>query len=140
MALLDVALAPRHILGVLGIHQIDFQALLFENLKHRHPINTRRLHGHAAHAFFHQPAAHLAQIRRKTSEPAYRLGVAIRADGHPMLAATDIDPSGIRMHYFQCFPIHFLLDRPLLFACRLLRPHAFSYFNQGCWTRPGSDS
>ena len=35
--LLHVAFAPRHVLGVLGIHQINFQTMLFKNLKHGHP-------------------------------------------------------------------------------------------------------
>jgi hypothetical protein len=51
-----------------------------------------------------------------------------------------VDASGIRVYDFQCLPVHFLRDRPLVFACRLLRSHDFSYFNQGWWTRPGSDS
>src|SRR6266851_4007626 len=57
-----------------------------------------------------------------------------------MLAASHIDSGRIRVHDFQCLPGHFLLDRPLLFACRLLPAHDFSYFNRGLWTRPGSDS
>ena len=35
------AFAPRHILGVLGVHQKHFQTMLFENFKHGHPINAR---------------------------------------------------------------------------------------------------
>src|SRR6266849_4087554 len=103
-------------------------------------INTSRLHGHAAHAFFNQPSAHLAHICGKTPETTHRLGIAIRADGHPMLAASHIDPGGIRMYNFQRLPVHSFLRRPLLFACRLLPTHDFSYLNQELWTRPGSDS
>ena len=40
MAFLDVALAPGNVLGVLGIHQIDFQTMLFEHLK-RNSASTR---------------------------------------------------------------------------------------------------
>jgi hypothetical protein len=39
-----------------------------------------------------------------------------------MLAAADIDPSGIRMHDFQCLPIHFLLARTLRRFASLLLP------------------
>jgi hypothetical protein len=77
---------------VLGIHQIDFQAVLFENLKDWHPRNTGRLPDYPAHAFCHQPAAHLLQIGGKTSETPHWLGVAIRADGHSMLACAHIHP------------------------------------------------
>jgi hypothetical protein len=105
--------------------------MLFENLKHGHPINASRLHGHAPHALLNQPLRHLTQICGETSETPHWLGVAIRADGHPMLAAAYIDPGRIRVYDFQCLPVHFLLDRPLLFACRLVPTHDFSYFNQG---------
>lgn len=37
-----------------------------------------------------------------------------------MLAAPSIDRGGIGVHDFQCLPVHFLLYRPLLFACQLL--------------------
>jgi hypothetical protein len=36
LTFLDIALASRHVLGVLGIDQKHFQAMLFENLKHGH--------------------------------------------------------------------------------------------------------
>src|SRR5215831_5488886 len=99
---------------------------LYSRLCHKeHPVHTCGLHGHAPHAFFHQPAAHLTQIGGKTSETPHRLRVEIRADGHPMLAAAHIDASGIRVHDFQCLPIHsyLLLNRPPRFACRLVRTH-----------------
>src|SRR5215471_12581937 len=40
LTLLNVALASWHILRMLRIHQIYFQALLFENLEYRHPIHA----------------------------------------------------------------------------------------------------
>src|SRR5215471_16937815 len=41
LTLLNVALASGHILRMLRIHQIYFQALLFENLEYRHPPGRR---------------------------------------------------------------------------------------------------
>jgi hypothetical protein len=40
LALLDVAFPSRHVLGVPDIHEINFQTLLFEHLKHGHPIDA----------------------------------------------------------------------------------------------------
>src|SRR3982751_2338325 len=57
-----------------------------------------------------------------------------------MLAAAHIDTGRIGMHDLQRLPVHFLRDRPLLFACRVLLVHAFSSFHRKWWTRPGSDS
>jgi len=48
--------------------------------------------------------------------------------------------AGDAVLYLQRLPVHSFLRRPLLFACRLLPAHDFSYLNQGLWTRPGSDS
>jgi hypothetical protein len=73
LTLLHIALAPRQILGVPGIHQIHFQAILLQHLKHRHPIHARALHGHAPHAFVDQPVRHRAEIGRETSEAPHRL-------------------------------------------------------------------
>jgi len=53
------------------------------------------------------------QIGGKTSETPHGLRVALRADGHPMLAAAHVAPGRIRVHDFQCLPVHFLLDGPL---------------------------
>jgi hypothetical protein len=57
LTFLNIALAAGYVLGVLGIHQVNFQPLLFQYFEHRHPVNTRRLHGHAAHALSTSHAA-----------------------------------------------------------------------------------
>jgi hypothetical protein len=109
--------------GVPGIHQIHFQAILLQHLKHRHPIHARGLHGHAPHAFVDQPPRHLAEIHGKTSEAPHRLRIAIRADRHPVLAATHIDPGCFRVDDIECFPIHLRPSRSLLRACQLRLSH-----------------
>jgi hypothetical protein len=77
LTLLHIALAPRHVLGVPGIHQIHFQTMLFKNLQHGHPIYASRWQGHAAHALLNQPLPHPTQICCKTYETPHRLGIAV---------------------------------------------------------------
>jgi hypothetical protein len=47
----DIAFAAKNVLGVWGIHKVDFQTMLFEDFKNGHPINASGLHRYAAHAF-----------------------------------------------------------------------------------------
>ena len=96
------------------------------SMKHSRTLasNTRRWTAWPHCAHLSPPAiGHLPQIGRKTSETPHRLGVAIRADGHPMFAAAHIDPGRNRVYDFQGLPVLPLRNRPLLFACWLLLVH-----------------
>ena len=72
------------------------------------------------------------------------LTVVLNQPGKPLeletLPTPDIDPGGIRMHDFQGLPIHFPRDRLILCAVGLFALMTSPYFDQGWWTRPGSDS
>jgi len=92
---------------VARIHQKNIQPALLQDFKHRHPIDPGRLHRHASHSLSNQPVSHPLQIRRKAFEASHWLLIPFRADGHPVLAAPDIDARRIGMNYIQRFPVHF---------------------------------
>jgi hypothetical protein len=62
LAFLNVALAARHVLGVLRVDQENLQPVLLQNFECRHPVHPGRLQRHAADASLHQPARHFPQI------------------------------------------------------------------------------
>jgi hypothetical protein len=79
--------------GTKGLRAESCEKPTIDDYTHFRPTNTSGLHGHTAHAFLDQPPRRLTQICGKTSETPHRLRVAIRADGHPMLAATTSIPA-----------------------------------------------
>lgn len=63
LCIAHVALAPRHLLEVLGVDQ-QHRALPFEQGVHRLPEHARRLHCDMRHPGRAQPVAQLQQVRR----------------------------------------------------------------------------
>jgi len=79
-----------------------FQALLFQHFNtgiQYTPVDCMATSAHLS-------TSHLAISRRSAVEaikPPHRLRVPVRADGHPMLAAANIDAGRIRMYDIQRF-------------------------------------
>src|SRR6266568_8211109 len=101
LTLLHIALAPRQILRLLGIHQIHFETSFFENVVDCDPVHPSRLQSDGSNRTLLQPHCHLLQFRRSTSEAAYGLAVPCRRHGHIVGFVADINACGVGMHDFQ---------------------------------------
>ena len=45
LAIVDVSLAPRNVLGMAGLDQANLKAVFLQHLKKRNPVNSGRFHG-----------------------------------------------------------------------------------------------
>src|SRR6266545_2936492 len=71
LRVLHVGLSPRHLLDVLGVDHPHLE-MAFEEVEHRLPVYSRRLHRHMRHFQLSQPLAQLQKIRRHRAELAQR--------------------------------------------------------------------
>src|SRR3954466_101572 len=100
-AIRDVALASRHVLDVMGIHEPHGESARIQDLEQGNPVDARRFHGDARDPTARQPVRQSDQIARNGLEGLYRLRVVIRRDGHIVLGRSAIDPRGIRVDALQ---------------------------------------
>jgi hypothetical protein len=101
LALLDVALAPREILGVPRVHQINLKAPSVEDLVDRNPVDAGRLHRDRGHAALLQPVGQPMQVGGEALKATNRVGIPIRPDRDVVGAVADVDPGGVGMHHVQ---------------------------------------
>jgi len=98
-AVLNIALAARHVLDMAGIDQLHLEAPVLEDPIQRDPVDPRGLHGHRLNAAELQPVGQGIQIRRKAAEPAHGVLVPLFGNGHPVLARADVDARGMRVDH-----------------------------------------
>ena len=100
LAVLHIAFASGHILGLARIDQDDPKAPTFQDLEEGNPIDSRRFHGHAGDCALLKPIRHGFKVRGKGSEFA---NIFLRTAGRntgPMFFGTNIDSRGIGIDLF----------------------------------------
>jgi hypothetical protein len=117
LAILDVALASRHVLHMPGIHDEDLQAAGLQDLIHRDPVHPRRLHDHRVHPAGYQVIGQRVQVRGEGVKPAHRLGGPVGCDRHPDLGTPDVQSRGLGVDDLQTFPGA---------NCRLVTTHGYT--------------
>jgi hypothetical protein len=96
-----VALAPRQILRLPGVDQINFQTSFFQDVVYRDPVHARGLHGDGPNPALLQPIGHLLQFGCGAPEATYRFVHPCRWHSHVVEFVADINSSSIRMHHLQ---------------------------------------
>jgi len=94
-AVLDVGLAPGNILDMPGIDQADLQAMPFQDLKGRNPVDAGGFHGHRFDAALFEPAGHLLQVLGEGAEGPHGLRTSVGGHRAPMFAVANVDAGGI---------------------------------------------
>ena len=97
LAILHIALAPRHVLDVAGVDQIDLQTALFQQLEDRDPVHPGRFHRRRRHPASYQPGGQRLQVGGKGPEAPDRVRVPVGWHTRPNLAGTNIQPGGMRV-------------------------------------------
>ncbi len=101
LTLLHVALAPRQVLRVPGVDQIDLEPAAVQDVIERQPIHPGRLQGNGRHAAVLEPIGEPMQVGRKAVKPAHGIGIAIGPDGHVVGAVADVDARGVGMDHVE---------------------------------------
>jgi hypothetical protein len=76
-------------------HQLDLEALRFQQLVQRDPVDAGRFHGDCFHAAFLQPRDDLVKIGGVGTELPDRVGIAVRWDADHMHVGMNVDPSRV---------------------------------------------
>jgi hypothetical protein len=105
LAVVDVSLAPRNVLGMAGVDQANLKAVFLQHLKKRNPVNSGRFHGDRLDLAPLEPFAQGDQIASKHSETAHGIFVPILRHGHPMRIGSYIDSSSVEVHFLQKSPL-----------------------------------
>jgi hypothetical protein len=86
---------------VAGIDQHHLQAVLFEDLVDRDPIDSGRFHRHGLNPTSHQPLGQPLQIGGEGAELAHRLGVAVGRDCDEMALLSTVDTGRVGLDAFE---------------------------------------
>jgi len=97
LALLHIAFAPRQILRLPRVHQVDFQTHLLEEVVHWDPVHARGLHGYGPNSALLQPIGHGSQLGCRAPEVPHRLAVVVRRDRHVVGFVADVNAGGVGM-------------------------------------------
>lgn len=97
LAIRDIGLATWHVLHVLCVNEVNFEAARFQHLVNGNPVNAGRLHRHRANPALHQPVGQRMQIASKGGKAADGLRVSISADSNVQFAGANINASSIWM-------------------------------------------
>ena len=68
LAVLNITLAPTHVVQVMSVDQQHFEAALLEYLVQRNPIDPGRFHRHSLHAALRQPVRQSLQVAGEGAE------------------------------------------------------------------------
>ncbi len=105
LAVLDIGLPAGHGLHVVRVHQQDGPPLLLEEVVHRPPVDSRRLHGDVRDAEAAEPVGQRQQVGRHRAEgadPAAHRPVRLREQhAHDHAAFVDVDPAAPRMDHLH---------------------------------------
>ena len=78
LAVLLIRLAPGHNLDFLRVRQQQIESLCLQNIPHRLPVHTGRLHRYMFYPARLQPGGQFQQVRRhRPKAPSFRFGLAI---------------------------------------------------------------
>ena len=113
LAILDVALASRHVPDMPRVHQIHLQTPRLQNFEHRHPIHAGRFHCHGAHPAGDQPIGQRMQVGRECGKTAHRRIGSVGGHTRPNLTGSNVQTGGIRANQgpFHCLIPAFLFSR-----------------------------
>ena len=101
LAVLNVALAPAHVVHVTGVDQQHFEAALLEDLVERDPVDPGRFHRYRLDPALRQPVRQPIKLGGEGAELAHRLRVAVGRDRHEVAVLSAIDPSRIGLDAFE---------------------------------------
>jgi hypothetical protein len=87
--------SPGDALGLTRVDQQDLHASCFEELKEGNPVDAGRCHRDGGDATVDEPVSSGVEVGGEGAETAYRLGVAPRGHGDPVLGLPDVDASGV---------------------------------------------
>ncbi len=85
-AVRHVTLASRHVLDVMSIHELHVETAGLQHLEQRNPVNAGGFHGDSRDPTARQPVRQADEIVRKGPERLHRVRVAVRRNGHIVLA------------------------------------------------------
>src|SRR5438105_9193654 len=91
LAVLHIALASRHILGLTRIGENHRESPLFQNLEDWNPVNPRRLHRYAGDPAFLEPIGQRVQIGGKGAETSDVLWRRLGRHTGKVLFSADVD-------------------------------------------------
>ena len=101
LAILNVALAPRHVFDVAGVDEQDLEAAGFEDVVDRDPVDPGRFHGDARHATGEEPIGEAFEVGGKGPEGLDGGGIPIRRDGHVVLSGAAVEAGDIDLDPFE---------------------------------------
>jgi hypothetical protein len=104
-----VCLPARHVLHVLCVDEVNFEATRFQDLMDRNPVHAGRLHRNRMYPALLQPVGQRMQIASESGKAADRVWISISADGDEQLTCTYIDSRRIRMQDRQSVASSFAL-------------------------------
>jgi hypothetical protein len=87
--------SPGDALGLTRVDQQDLHAACFEELKEGKPVDAGRFHSDGGDATVEEPVSSGVEVGGAGAETAYRLGVAPRGHGAPVLRLANVDASGV---------------------------------------------
>src|SRR5216683_5743793 len=101
LAVFDVALAPAHVVHVVGIDQHHLQPALLEYFVNGDPVDPGRLHRHRLDATLHQPVGEVMEVGGEGAEFSYWLGVAVARYGHVVAGRSTVDACGVGLNALE---------------------------------------
>jgi hypothetical protein len=101
LAVLDVGLAPAHVMHLVGVDQHHLQPAFREYFVERDPVDPGRLHRHRLDAALHQPIGQLMKAAGESAELTHRLGITVGSYRREVAGGATVDAGCVGLNTLE---------------------------------------